>query len=602
MQENNKEIKQDVSIIISLTLFNNSFNYCKMGLILREYQNEIKAEVYKAWRAGIKNVLLVKATGLGKTKTFCSIAIEVAILGIIFESKYPTAIAVHRKELVQQISLTLSEEGIEHNIIAPPKVIKGIIAAQRHLCKKQFYNHAANITVISVDTLNSRILSYEKWAKSIRLWITDEAAHLLRANKWGRAVEYFPNAIGLGVTATPERLDKRGLGSHVDGVFDTMIVGPDTRWGIENGFLCNYRIVIPKNEYELHLKKSSGDADYSKEAMAVANQESKIVGNVVETYLKFGKGKQAIFFSSDINSGTELERKFTEVGVVAKLLTGDTEDNIRSQALMDYREKKIQALINVDLFDEGLDVPGIEYVGMVRPTMSLAKFLQMIGRGLRPVYAKGFDLSTPEGRIEAQAKSDKPFLILVDHVGNVKRHGLPDSKRKWSLNRVARRKKNLNLIRLCKNPVCGAPYDRILHKCPYCGVEDEPQYSRDGGGARVSPETVDGDLVMLDPDTLRRLQNTTQLEDPAKTAERVAAAAGVPAGLRAMKNQAERIKVQQELADTVALWAGRRRARGMTDRMIHKDFYRSYETTIFEILATPKSEMLDWIDTLKGDM
>lgn len=548
-----------------------------MPIILRPYQTDIKSEVYQAWDKGYKNVLLVLPTGMGKTKTFCSMAIDLAVNAMKGQN-LPTAILVHRKELLSQISLTLAEENIAHNIIAPRPVILGIVAAQRQQLRKQFYDYNASVTIISVDTLNARILKHEKWAKSIKFWITDEAAHLLKENKWGRAVKYFPNAIGLGVTATPERLDKRGLGSHVDGVFDVMVEGPNSKWGIDNGFLCKYKIAIPESDYRLHLKESAGDGDYSKEAMIVASQKSHIVGDVVANYKKFSLSKQAIVFASDIGAGERMQEKFLEAGIKAKLLTGLTEDSVRLKSLIEYREKKIQVLINVDLFDEGLDVPGIECVIMARPTKSLAKFLQMVGRGLRPA-------------------ENKPFLILIDHVGNVKEHGLPDSRRKWSLDRVARRKKKLNLIRICKNIECNAPFDRLLTQCPYCGFKDTP--GAGGGGGRVSPSMVDGDLVLLDPDTLRDLEASAKLEDPASVAQRVSKAAGVPAGIRAMHNQIERIATQKLLVDSVANWAGKMKHRGYTDRQIHKAFFMEHDITISEILATPKAEMLDWIETIK---
>ena len=549
-----------------------------MGLILRSYQIQMKSEIYQAWKEH-RNVLLCCPTGGGKTVTFSSIAIDVAISGI-WNTPVPTAIMVHRKELVQQISLTLAGEGIPHNIIAPKPVIMGIVAAQRQLLKKSFYDYNANITVISVDTLNSRIMKHEKWAKSIRLWITDEAAHLLKENKWGRAVSYFPHAIGLGVTATPERLDKRGLGSHVDGVFDHMVLGPNTRWMIENKFLCPYKIAIPESDYMLHLKEASGDSDYSKEAMTVASQESHIVGDVVKNYQKFANEKQAIVFASDIAAAKRMEDKFNEAGIATKELDGLTDDSVRFKSMIDYRDKKIQVLINVDLFDEGLDVPGIECVIMARPTMSLSKYLQMIGRGLRTA-------------------KDKEFLIIVDHVGNVKRHGLPDKPRRWSLDRVKRRKKNLNLIRLCGNPTCNSPFDRIMTQCPFCGWK-VPKPGQSEGGGRISPTQVDGDLLLLDAETLREMESNTRLEDPASVAERVSKAAGGPAGVRAMHNQIERIETQKKLANVIAIWAGRMRDTGFTDRQIHKIFFLQYDTTISEILAEPKAGMLSWIEELEG--
>lgn len=555
-----------------------------MSFVLRDYQNQAKADIYEAWNCGHKNVLLVLPTGAGKTVSFSSVAYDMvhALVEIGGRKiKYPTAIIVHRKELVQQISLTLAQVGIVHNIIAPRPVIKGIIAAQRKVLNKQFYDHTAAVSVISVDTLNARFDRYKDWAKSIRLWITDEAAHVTKNNKWGRAVNYFPNAIGLGVTATPQRLDKRGLGRNADGVFDIMVEGPSVRLLIDRGFLCSYRAAIPESDYRLHLKEAEGNSDYSKEAMLVAAQHSRIVGDTIKNYQKFANGKQAIIFCDSINTATKMEKKFIDEQIKAKLLTGETDDGERLQALIDYRDKKIQVLLNVDLFDEGLDVPGIECVIMARPTKSLGKYLQMIGRGLRP--AKG-----------------KPFLVLIDQVGNIKEHGLPDMRRTWSLDRVARRREKLNLIRICKNYQCNAPFDRVLTECPYCGQKDIPG-SHGGGGGRPSPAMVDGDLVLLDPETLRKMEALTHLEDPGHLARRVGRVAGKYAAEKAAKDQIERIKNQKELAHKIALWAGKIRREGWADRTIHKMFYLKFNMTITEALALPSAGMLEIIRELEYD-
>lgn len=550
-----------------------------MPITLRPYQIDLKAAIYGAWNSGIKNVLAQKPTGMGKTKTFCSIAYDMAIdpKG----PRLPTAIMVHRKELVQQISLTLAEEGIKHNIIAPRNVIQGIVAAQRIEFKKQFYDYNAPVTVVSVDTLNARIDKHDRWVPTIKLWITDEAAHVLRDNKWGRAIKNFTNAIGLGVTATPERLDKRGLGSHADGVFDVMVSGPAVRWGIENGFLSKYKIAVPLSDFNGYLHKASEGSDYSKEAMMLASQKSSIIGDMVTNYKKFADGKQAIAFVTDIGTGYKVEKAFIDAGVSAKLLTGETKDSERLQALIDYRNKKIQVLLNVDLFDEGLDVPGIECVIMGRPTMSLGKYLQMIGRGLRVM--KG-----------------KDFCIIIDHVGNVSRHGLPDQPRTWTLDRIVKRRDKTNLIRICHNHECNSPYDRILTECPYCG-EPIPRPKPSEGGGRPGLREVDGDLHLLDPETIRELEGRVQLEDPARVAERVSKAAGGAAGLKAMKDQIERIKVQKELIEVIAQWAGIMRKSGYSDRQIHKKYYLHYDKTITETLAEPARHMQDSIDTLRSD-
>lgn len=522
--------------------------------------------------------LLGDFTVTHNTKTFATIAMDMA-LG---HNKFPTAIQVHRKELVQQISLTLAEEEIPHNIIAPRSVILGIVAAQRRLLRRQFYDYNAQITVVSVDTLIARIHKHEKWAKSIRLWITDEASHLLKNNKWGKAVSFFPEALGLGVTATPERLDKRGLGRHADGVFDIMVEGPDTRWGINNQRLCKYKIAIPQGDYQNFLKKASDGSDYSKEAMILASQRSHIIGDVVKNYRKFADGKQAIVFSTDINTGTELEKKFISAGVKAKFLSSLSGDKERLDALIDYRDKKIQVMVNVDLFDEGLDVPGIECVIHARPTMSKSKYRQMNGRGLRPA-------------------KDKPHLIIIDHVGNVAEHGLPCDAQKWTLDRIVKRRDKTNFIRICSNVECNAPYDRTLSECPWCGTEALKGING-GGSGRVPPRQVDGDLYLIDPETIREMEAKTKLDDPEVVGERVSFAAGTPAGIRAMRNQARRIETQKDLANMVAKWAGYFRHHGYSDRQIHKKFYLQYDATISEKLAEPRAEMLEMIEKLEGDL
>ena len=545
---------------------------------LRPYQNEVKSGIFSAWEF-YQNVLAVMPTGGGKTKTFCSLVIDTlnSLSGAL-----PTAIMVHRKELVQQISLTLAEEGIVHNIIASRKDIKGIISAQRRMFHKQFYNPNAAVTVISVDTLISREEIYSSWVKSIRQVIIDEAAHVLKDNKWGRARAMFVNARCLGVTATPERLDRKGLGSHVDGIFDIMVEGPPTRWMIDQGFLSKYKIAIPSSDYQKYLDKGSDGADYSKKTMMEASQKSQIVGDVVENYLKFAKGKQAILFASDVATAERMEKEFKAKGVTAKSLDGTTPDAERLDALISFREKKTQVLINVDLFDEGLDVPGIECVIMARPTKSLGKYLQMIGRGLR--MADG-----------------KPYMILIDHVGNVQHHGLPCNLRRWTLDRTTKRAQKLNFIRICSNFNCNAPYDRALNTCPWCNTEAIKAGSGGGGTGKALLEQVDGDLQLVDPEVIRQLESRVKLEDPGAIAQRVSFAVNAAAGLKAMRAQQERIECQKSLVEAVARWAGHMKHKcGYTDRQIHKKFYLHHNQTITEALSEPRAEMEYTISRLEN--
>jgi len=533
---------------------------------LRSYQLEAKTKVYEAWNAGFVNVLIRIPTGGGKTKTFCSIIQD--------NVQLPTVVIVHRKELVQQICLTLAEEDIKHNIIASKKDIRGIIAAERQMFNRQFYDPYSPITVISVDTLLARKEVYAQWVYGIRRAIIDEAAHVLLENKWGKAFKLFPNVVqGLGVTATPERLDRKGLGRHADGIFDIMVEGPDTRWLIDNNYLSKYKIACPPSDYSEHLTSSSDTSDYSSQAMISASNKSHIVGDVVENYLKFANGMQAILFATDVGTAEKMEKQFLDKGISAKSLDGTTPDSQRLDSLVKFREKHIKVLINVDLFDEGLDVPGIECVIMARPTKSLGKYLQMVGRGLR--VAPG-----------------KPHMVLIDHVGNVKHHGFPCDQRRWTLDRISKRQEKLNFIRICSNIMCNAPYDRALTECPWCGTEPIKQYNRSAGSGKEAIKQVDGDLVLIDPEYIREMNQRMILEEPANVAQRVGAVAGGAAGIRAMHNQVARIESQKLLAEAIAKWAGyMKKYRHYNDRNIHKCFYLFFYKTITEALGEPKEDM-----------
>jgi len=554
-----------------------------MSYKLRPYQEDLKSKIYKALSEGFKAPLAVSPTGSGKAVTLCSIAHDMGII-----QGLPTVILVHRKELVSQLCVTLSRGGITHNIIAPRNVILNIIAAERRATNKQWYDYRAPITVISVDTLNARFEDHKKWAQSVKVWIQDEAAHVLKTNKWGKAISFFPNAIGIGFTATPQRLDKRGLGSHADGVFDTMIVGPSTKWLIQEGFLSKYKVVVPPGDYQAHLQKANDGSDFTREAMAAASRESHVIGDVVKNYIEFANGKQAIVFASDTEAAHKMEKEFLSNNIPAKTLTGETPDKERTQGVIDFEEGKIKVLVNVDLFDEGFDVPGIECVIMARPTMSVSKYLQMVGRGLR-------------------IKKGKKYAIIIDHVGNIRGaggdHGLPDQRRIWTLDRIVKRRDNINLLRICSSHLCNSPYDRALEACPYCATEYISNYSRSGGtSAREALKQVDGDLMLLDPDTIRELESELELEDPDSMSDRVAHAAGVPAGVRAGRNQRERIETQRKLSEVISLWAGKMKHYGYTDRQIHKKFYLTFDMSITVALSLKKIEMESVMMEVKNEI
>lgn len=552
-----------------------------MSINLRDYQIRLIKDIYGSWTNGYRNVMAVSPTGSGKAFTLCTLAQELA-----YTHRMETTIKVHRKELVSQLCMSLAKLGVYHNVIAQKNTVLDIIEQERREYGTSFYQPNSPITVVSVDTLLSRKDKYKEWGDRQKVWILDEAAHQLKDNKWGKVTEMMPNALGVGFTATPQRLDKKGLGRHAFGLFDVMVQGPTVRHLIDRGYLSKYKVVVPPSQYREFLKDDDSDSkDYTHEAREYASIHSGITGDVVDNYIKFINGEQVIVFADSIKAGMLMEANFAEKGIAAKLLTGSTPDKERLKGVNDYRDGKVKVLINVDLFDEGFDVPGTYAVIMARPTKSLSKFLQMCGRALR-------------------VAAGKDFAVLIDHVGNIKYHGLPDKIRRWTLDNIVKKRERVNLIRICGNTNCNSPFDRALHQCPFCGHEDH-KTSRAGGerSPKEALEMVDGDLELLDPETIRELEREIDLEDPDSIAERVTAAAGPVAGKSARKRQIERIEMQKVLSQTIAEWAGIQKSlHGYSDRSIKKKFYNVFDETITVALSLTRADMEKINNTIRSMM
>lgn len=551
-----------------------------MKIKLRPYQSKLIEDIYTAWQSGQRNVLAVSPTGSGKAFTLCTLAYQLA-----HDNGMPTPILVHRKELVSQLCMTLATLGVKHNVIAQKDTIVEVMSSQRKEFGQSYYDINAPITVCSVDTLLSRMVKYSDWLKQQKVWILDEAAHQLKNNKWGKIItEGMPDALGVGFTATPQRLDKKGLGRHAFGLFDHMVFGPTVRWLIAEGFLSKYKIVVPESDYRKYLKDNGDDTkDYTHEAMNYASTHSHIVGDVVKNYMKWVKDKRAIVFADTIAAGERIEAEFLKQGIPAKLLTGTTKNLERRNAVQDYRDGKILVLINVDLFDEGFDVPGTYAVIMARPTKSLSKYLQICGRALRVI----------EG---------KEYALIIDHVGNVKYHELPDKLRKWTLDNIVRKRDTVNLLQFCLNVNCNSPFDRALHICPYCGWEKEKLRRSSERSAKEELDIVDGDMELLDPEVIRELERNVELEDPNSVAERVGSVAGIAAGKAAKRRQLERIEMQKTLSETIATWAGKQRSQKYTDRQIKKLFYNIFGETITVALSLPRADMEYFNERIRNEI
>ncbi len=522
----------------------------------RGYQAELEAGIYAAWNAGKRNVLAVLPTGGGKTFVFSRIAAA---------AKTAVAAVAHRSELVTQMSMALAREGVRHRVIGAAAVAR--LCTQLHMLEfnRSFYDPNARVAVCSVDTL-VRYDPKDAWLRQVGLWIQDEAHHVLKDNKWGKACDLFPNAYGLGVTATPLRADGKGLGRHADGLFDAMVVGPSMRSLIEAKYLTDYRVFCPPSDIDLSKVTITDSGDYSPPKLREARHKSRITGDVVEHYLRLARGKLGVTFDVDIDSATETAAAFRAAGVPAEVVTSKTPDAMRAEIQRRFRRREVLQLVNVDLFGEGYDLPAIEVVSMARPTQSYGLFVQQFGRSLRIL----------EGKDRA---------IIIDHVGNVLRHGLPDAPRTWSLDRRERRARSTpsDVIptRACLNAECLSVYERVFPACPFCGHEPKP-------ADRSAPDRVDGDLTELDPAVLAALRGEADRIDGDPV---FPYGATLSVNLVVQRRHEARAAQQRELRNSIATWAGWQKHLGRPDRETYRRFFHAFGTDVLtaKTLGAPEA-------------
>lgn len=541
-----------------------------MKYALRHDQSQFVGEIYGAWNAGAQNVVGVASTGFGKT----------VCLGYLVE-QHPGASCViaHRQELVAQISLTLANYGIRHNIVAADATVRAIAALHVAELGACYYSPSARCAVASVDTLVRRD-DLDAWAAQVTLWISDEGHHVVRGNKWSSAIEKFkhPAVRGLLPTATPERADGKGLGRHADGLADVMVQAPPMRWLIEQGFLTDYRIVCVESDLQLLDDEISASGDWSNAKLRKAAEKSHIVGDVVANYLRFAAGTLGVTFATDVETAGQMTTAYRAAGVRAECLTGKTHDAMRRQILRRFAQREISQIVAVDIISEGFDLPAIETISFARPTQSLALYMQQFGRGLRPL----------EGKSRA---------LIIDHVGNVLRHGAPDRPRVWSLERREKRGKRTDddaiPLRVCL--ACYEPFERKYRDCPHCGHYHEPE-------ARGSPEQVDGDLAEMSPELLAKLrgdiaQATGSIDDERWRLQKT----GLPAKMimAQVKHHDARLQTLAALRDAMAVWGGRWHAAGESDSMIQRRWYLTFGIDVASAQALKRAEAAELLERVK---
>jgi superfamily II DNA or RNA helicase len=407
---------------------------------LRDYQLDLVHGVREAYRSGRKAPLVVSPTGSGKTVLFAYIAQGTSAKG------NSVVILVHRQELVDQTCRTLHAFGVAHGVIAAGRTPDRTLPVQ----------------VASVQTYVRR-LDFFKPA----LIIADEAHHAT-AGSWRKVITHHPQARILGVTATPERLDGKGLGE----VFDELIRGPEVKDLIRGGHLAPPLYYAPPQAADL-TGISIKRGDFDQREIAAAMDKAAITGDAVEHYAKLCRGAPAVAFCASVAHAQHVAEQFQAAGFRAATIDGNMDRDDRREVVRKLGDGRLHVLTSCEIINEGFDLPIVTAAILLRPTMSLAVHLQQVGRVLRP--APGKDRA-----------------IILDHVGNLGRHGLAEDVRDWSLDgrpKGKRKAKDEDEVRVLQCPSCFCCHEPAP-ECPECGHVYEVKERK--------IEQVDGELRMID--------------------------------------------------------------------------------------------------------
>lgn len=407
---------------------------------LRPYQTNILEKTYSAVRKGVRRVLICLPTGGGKT------AVSSEIVRRCFEKGNRSIFCVHRQELMAQTFKTYVKNGI-----SPALIQAGAREHTENPCQ-----------IAMITTLVNRLERYP----DAHVIIMDEAHHQA-SNTWAKVAEFYQNAIIIGLSATPCRLDGKPLSKF----FDVMVEETTTKQLIKEGFLVPYQYFAPSELDESGLVLGS-NGEYTRESVESVIKASAVIGNNIKTYKELCDGKRNVVFAVNRKHAEAVCAEYNNAGIPAEMLDGTSSVGERKYTLKRFEKNETKVLVNVDLFGEGFDLPAIEVVSLLRPTHSTALYLQQVGRALRPCPELG-----------------KTKAIILDHVNNYKRHGFPDDEREWSLDgKIRVKKESESIIRIKRCPVCFFAHPPAL-VCPNCGHV----YESDGR----TIEEINGKLVMI---------------------------------------------------------------------------------------------------------
>jgi superfamily II DNA or RNA helicase len=405
------------------------------------YQQDLVNNIREQYIQGSKSVLAVLPTGGGKTIVFSQVTQTAQSRGKC------VWILVHRIELLRQTSDKLNQFGVEHGLINPR-------------FSPKYYE---SVQVASVQTLVNRLDKLP----APDLIIIDECHHTV-AGSWKKIIDYHPNALILGVTATPVRGDGKGLGAESGGVFDSMVQGPQVNELIDMNRLCKPIIYAPSQALDLtSLRTVRGDYD-AKQVEELMDKPT-ITGDAVSHYSRLCPGTPAVAFCASVKHAEHVAEEFTRHGFRAYSVDGSMDDETRGRILGGLADGSVDVVTSCDIISEGTDIPAIGCAIFLRPTQSTGLYIQQAGRALRVVPGKD-------------------HAYILDHVGNCLRHGLPDEPREWSLSGTKKKRGKSVLEQTIR-----------VEQCPNCYMVHAPMFNCPGCGHVYETksneiETVDGEL------------------------------------------------------------------------------------------------------------
>ena len=350
-------------------------------MLLRDYQTDICSRVNEAFDKH-RSVMVQMPTGTGKTVVLASLVSQLKNENVL--------IVAHRRELIEQIKATIKRLNVDNR----------------------------NITVESIQTISRRLTSNGVATPptggqgGFSLVVIDEAHHAL-AKTYKMMWDTWPDAKFLGLTATPCRLNGKGFTDLFDVLLSSLTVPEFIRKGVLAPF--DY-VTINEGSIQQQLidslTKRGADGDYQVKEMNEVLNKRPSIEQLYKCYTKFAKKKKGIVYAVSIEHARSIAEYYESKGIKAVAISAKTPAKERADFLDDFRKGKIQTLVNVDIFSEGFDCPDVEFIQLARPTLSLAKYLQMVGRGLRP-------------------HKKKECCVILDNVGLVRLFGLPTRYWNW---------------------------------------------------------------------------------------------------------------------------------------------------------------------------